>query len=128
MAPLPDEAVVVRAGVMASFEDVRESAETNFRTTRKGSGKGIYGISVCSLPDRSMEEIMRDIPEDKRFRNRRVRQSTVGTLRREGYDVLPSGWFGHATLTFPSLPTEEDWERLQEAFMDDQQNPYRRTE
>lgn len=112
---------------MASFEDVRESAQTNFRTTRKESGEGIYGISVCSLPDRTMEEIMRDIPKERRFPNKRVRQSTVGTLRREGYEVFPSGWFGHATLRFLSLPTEEDWERLQEAFMNSEENPYPRT-
>ena len=69
---------------------------------------------------------MHDIPEDKRLPNGQVRQTTAGRLRADGYDVFPSCWFGHATLRFPGLPTEEDWDRLQKAFMPREKNPYPR--
>lgn len=120
---MPDEAVVVKGGVLASFEKARGDAEDCFKEIQRQSGEGVHGISVCSLPDRTAVEILGDLPESKRLPHSKFRQTSVGTLRGMGFDVWPSGWFGHATLEFSHLPTERDWERIQLAFRAPERNP-----
>jgi hypothetical protein len=123
---LPDEAVVVRGGVLPSLEAARESAEDCFEEMQRQSGEGVYGISVCSLPDRTAEQILRDLQESNRLPHPKIRQTSVGRLRGLGFDVWPSGWFGHATLEFSRLPTEQDWERIQLAFRAPERNPVKK--
>src|SRR5687767_11232287 len=94
---LPGGAVVVRGGVIASFQDVVDAAQDSFDETQRQSegAVAIYGLSVCSLPDLTAGEIMAALDEDKRLPNKQMRQTTVAKLRGLGYDVLPSGWRGH---------------------------------
>jgi len=58
----------------------------------------------------------------------RLRQSTAGTVRAPAQDgrafaLLKTGQDGHYTLTFPSEPTESDWERLESMFGPPEPNP-----
>jgi hypothetical protein len=122
---LPDAAVVVRGGRMASFEEVQASAEDQFSQSEKETGSGVYGVSVCSLPELSALEILYAIPEGK-LPHGSFRETTVGKLRELGFDVVPSEWHGHATLTFSALPTEEDWRKLNFVFSDPRKNPVAR--
>lgn len=107
---------------MASFEEIQASAEDQFDQSKRETGVGVYGISVCSLPNLSATEILRSIPAGK-VPHGSFRETTVGELRELGFDVVPSGWHGHATLTFHGLPTDEDWEKLNTAFGSPQKNP-----
>jgi hypothetical protein len=124
---LPDGAVVVKGGVLGDPDGLRESAQDYFDETEREAGEGIYGVSVCSLPERDAKEILLAIPKSKRLPHSKIRQATVGALRACGYDVSPSGWFGHATLKLMDLPTEDDWRTLNETFAQPERNPVRKS-
>ena len=58
----------------------------------------------------------------------KLRQSTAGRVRTPAQDgrkfeLLKTGQTGHYTLTFPSDPTESDWERLESMFNPTEPNP-----
>ena len=111
--PLPDEALVVRGGVMELAV-----LETNAQTHYDEFGE--YALSVYSLPDRSADEIalLASLPHAK------IRVSTVGRLREAGYPVVPSpGPPGHADLELPHPPTEGDWRVLDALFDPPRPNP-----
>lgn len=57
-----------------------------------------------------------------------MRQTTVGDLRKLGYDVVPDPGddVHHCLVVFSSPPTHSDWERLTGAFGPDEPNPARR--
>ena len=57
-----------------------------------------------------------------------IRQTDVGRLRDVGFDVVLSGRPGHATLTFQGLPSDKDWDELQQAFDEPEGNPFPREE
>lgn len=115
---LPDSAIVIKGGVLPSLRLFRESAQDCFEAF------GVYGVSVCCLPGMTADEIARAVPEGK-LPHSYFRQTTVGALRSLGFDVVPSLWEGHATLTFPGLPSDQDWARLQAVFEPRQCNPVR---
>jgi hypothetical protein len=122
---LPDQAVVVRGGRMVSRESLRESAEDYFAWTKAQTGEGIYGLSVCSLANQTGDEIAHAVGT-ARLPQTTMRESTVGTLRGFGYEVLPSGPAGHATLVLPNPPSDDDWDNLEEAFDEPRHNPVAR--
>ena len=58
----------------------------------------------------------------------KLRQSTVGKIREpdssgQTFSFLKTGQAGHYTLTFPSEPTDGDWERLESMFGPPEANP-----
>lgn len=103
---LPDDAVVIRGGLMA-MADLRRSAQIHF------DHEGRYALSVFCGVDASADAIARaaSLPHPK------IRQSTVGRIRRAGFDVVRSeGPPGHADLVLPDPPTDDDWRALEAAF------------
>ena len=104
--PLPDDAVVVRGGLMLPV-DLALGAQTHF------DHEGFYAISVFSSPGRTADEIATSVP----LPHAAIRESTVGRVRAAGYDVVSSpGPSGHADLVFSTRPTETDWRTLDEIF------------
>lgn len=87
--------------------------------------EGVYGLSVCSLPDSSADEIVEAVGQD-RLPHSKIREANVGLLRSYGFDVVPTGPPGHATLTLDGPPTELIWDTLEEAFSDARPNPVAR--
>jgi hypothetical protein len=83
-----------------------------------GGVRGQWAISVFSASEQTKAEICRaaEIPHPK------IRVSTVGEVRRLGYDVVPTDAF-HADLRLDRQPDEETWERLRSAFGAPERNP-----
>lgn len=100
---LPDDAVVVRGGLMLRA-DLVLGAQAHF------DSEGLHALSVYSAPGRTAAEIAVGVP----LRHSKIRTSTVGRVRAAGYDVVSSpGPPGHADLV---LPTDDDWSALDSAF------------
>ena len=110
---------------MADRDALWESAMDYFAMTQAEAGEGVYGLSVCSLPDSTAEQIA-EAAGTGRLPQTTMRTSTVGTLRAFGYDVVPTGQSPHATLTLPNPPSDTDWEHLQQAFDSPRHNPVAR--
>lgn len=103
---LPDDAVVVRGGLMTAA-DLERSVQIHF------DSEGSYALSVFSVPGARTDAIAVGVP----LRHSKIRQSTVGRVRAAGYDVVSSaGPPGHADLVLPNPPTDEDWTALDAAF------------
>jgi len=96
---------------------------------------GFRGISVCSWPGLTAQEVAQRVKELRARRRQRVlmnpemRQSTAGRIRRAGtqdrhpFDLVQTFWDGHWTLTLPDPTTPEDWRLLDEAFDPPEPNP-----
>ncbi|MBV8987446.1 MAG: hypothetical protein JO372_02690 [Solirubrobacterales bacterium] len=121
---LPDEAVVVRGGILGGgVEELQEQAEDEFtRLLVEGDPDPVYGLSVCSLPNMTADEIAVAVGPE-RLPHARMRTTTVEALRACGYEVVPSAWRGHATIVLRGPATEEDWHNLQESFGEPMDNP-----
>jgi hypothetical protein len=111
---LPDEAVVVRGGMM-ELTTMKTNVMDHFYET------GEYALSVWAIPDCDADNIARQCP----IRHGKIRESTVGAIRRLGYDVALSGEFGHADVKFAAEPTDEDYEALRAVFSAPRPNPGR---
>jgi hypothetical protein len=110
---LPDDAVVVRGGLMIAA-DLVLGAQSHF------DARGIYALSVFSVPGISADEIARGVP----LPHSMIRESTTGRLRAAGYEVVRSpGPPGHADLMLPNPPTDDDWRALDAAFDPPRPNP-----
>jgi hypothetical protein len=111
--PLPDEAYVVRGGVMDP-RDLRVNADDHHLEMMEEHGSDEWAISVYSVPDRDADSIAIEAP----FGNKQIRVATVGDLRAAGYDVTPSPWVHplHADLRFAREPTDDDFEALRQIF------------
>lgn len=110
---LPDDAVVVRGGLMLAA-DLELSAQSHFDL------EGSYALSVFSAPGLSADEIAGRVP----LRHSKIRQSTVGRIRSAGYEVVSSaGPPGHADLLLPHRPSDRDWHALDIAFDPPRANP-----
>lgn len=119
IGPLPDDAVVVRGGVM-NPPDLYVNAVTHFQN------RGEYCLSVFSIPEMSADEIAHVMVNTcDVLRNNKIRESTVGALRAAGYDVVPSDYYGHADLRLFSEPSDEHWDRLVTLFAPPRRNPAR---
>lgn len=125
---LPGDAVVVKGGRMGGgLEAVQEKANTEFqRLVDEDDPEPVYGLSVCSLPGMTAEEIA-EVAGTDNLPHPKMQTSTVATLAKFGYEVVPSEWRGHATLVFPGPPDEEDWQNLQESFGPPIDNPVARS-
>jgi hypothetical protein len=114
---LPDEAVVVRGGLLSS-----ESMDTSVNTHFDEFGE--YALSVSCRPGLTADGIAQEagIPHPK------LRESTVGAIRAIGYDVLASEQHGpaHAEVAFSYPPGDADWEALQGVFGPARPNPARK--
>lgn len=120
---LPDEAVLVRAGIM-NHGDLRTSAKVHF------ARHGVYALSLWSYPMMGAQEIAEEVGrvadehEITLLPNPQMRQTTVGALRALGYDVTPGGGLrGHVTLALNGLPDDTEWTRLATAFQEAETNP-----
>jgi len=112
---LPEKALVIRGGLMSSREDMEEQAADEFEMT------GRYALSVGA--DAEMD--LRSLCMANRRPNRQIRKSTVGRLRAAGFEVtFPIGTKRHSDLILPIPTTDDDWEKLDEAFDLPEQNPY----
>lgn len=115
-ADLPDDAVVVRGGLMK-----RERTMANARASFEEVGA--YGLSVWSVPDLDADGIVRLARSHGReyLPHGQVRASTVGELR--PYTLHIDEPEGHYLLQLPTPPAEADWDALERAFADPQPTP-----
>lgn len=118
-APLPDEALVVRGGIVTP-EGTQHGADEH--------PEGPWGISVQSAPRMTAEQLARAgrIPHGK------ICVTTVGRVHAlgPGFDVVPTRGVGrHATLAIPSRPVSPQHARMVNgAFDPPVSNPARRQE
>ncbi len=112
--PLPDDAVVVRGGMMASqflFEAVQDHTD---------DFPGELALSVASVPGLTADEIA----EVAWFVNQgKMRATTAGNLKAAGYGAEVDGE-PHALVILPREPDEQMWEELRQVFGDLRPNPY----
>jgi hypothetical protein len=110
---LPDDAIVVCGG--------RPPFARSLTLACDDHPEGYYGFSVQSEAGRTVAELAQGLP------NNRVGFTTVGEVRRMGYDVVRTSGSGfHATLVVPADWNEADAGRLAQAFQDSENpNPRR---
>lgn len=111
---LPDDATVVRGGLMDRERTIK-SAEAAFREI------GVYGLSVWSVAGLTASEIVRharthDTETQRYLPHAQIRASTVGQLRRHGFDLEPDSPSGHYLLTIRTPPVDDDWDALEQEF------------
>ena len=117
-ARLPDAAVIARGGE-SSPPTLHKSA------LAEHDDSGTLGISAVSRPDMTADEIafLGEIPHPK------LRETTVGALRAAGYDVIPDEPPpGHALITLPAIPADEDYVAISDLFGPTRPNPAFRKE
>jgi hypothetical protein len=121
---LPGEAVVIRGGILGGgLEEIKAQAEDEFmRLQVEGDPDPVRGLSVCSLPDMTAEQIAEAVGTE-RLPHSRMRATTVETLRSHGYEVVASDWPGHATIALRGPASEQDWQNLQKSFGEPMDNP-----
>lgn len=126
-AELPEDAVVVRGGLMDRQQTIEKAASAR-------PIWGTNGLSVWSVADLSADEIVQlartyeDLAADppKRYLPYgQMRVSTVGQLRARGFGLLPDSPFGHYLLAIPTPTAESDWDALQEEFGPAEKSPPR---
>lgn len=92
------------------------AVETHYQET----GGREYAFSVASFPGLSADELA----HRARVANRQMRETTVGALRADGYEVvLTDEPTAHADLVLPSAPSENHWTRLRAIFGPPRSNP-----
>jgi hypothetical protein len=111
---LPDSAVIVRGG-KGKRGDLERAAEKSHRV------QGQYAVSGCSAPDCSADEIA--FMAGNRLPHPEMRVATAGALREAGFTVEPDGRPPHVSIKLPTEPTDEDWQRFDEAFEPPIPNP-----
>ncbi len=100
---LPDDAFVVRGGVPPFSRPLTLYCRDH--------PDGYFGFSVQSEASLSVTDLSRALP------NKRVGFTTVGEVRKMGYDVVRTSGDGfHATLVVPVDWEEADAARLAQAF------------
>lgn len=113
--PPEDAVVVVRGGEMNS-DFVRETARDSFEEF------GVYSISVFLALDVPVDELCAAEPHLARYG--KVRVSTAGRLRREGFVLLPTLDRPHYDVLLPDL-SDRTLDRLDESFDQTVPNPGR---
>jgi hypothetical protein len=118
---LPDEAFVVRAGIM-ELGDLRDNVDDHYYRVLTEEQIEEWAMSVYCIPDQSAEYIARKAKK----RNRKMCVSTVGEIRAVGYEVR-SDWDedGHSNIMFDEEPTDEDLLTVKDVFSDPVPNPGR---
>jgi hypothetical protein len=96
--------------------DLERAAFTHHKETQGRE----YAFSVASFPGLTADELV----QRAAFLHSVIRETTVGALRSNGYDVIltdePSA---HDDLVLPSDPSEEHWVRLRGIFGEPRPNP-----
>lgn len=83
--------------------------------------KGVFALSVRSRPPMSAEELARVDPP---MLHPRMRATTVGVLRRAGYDVIPDEPPpAHALIMLPGVPADDDYVTVSAIFGEPTSNP-----
>lgn len=117
LAPLPDEALVIRGGLSAPETLLKNALEHH---DDPANARGDFAISAWSLPDKSGDDLahVASVPHP------RIRETTVGRIRAAGYNVVrdepPEG---HALITLPRLPTDTDYMTISDLFDPPRLNP-----
>lgn len=107
---LPDDAQVLRGGLMDDDFRLWENANSVYRETG-----GTWGICVGASSSLTATEIACSMP----YRGRWVRTAELGNIRARGFDVVPLTDPPHAVLLLndaPDGPTWTGWEWLRGAF------------
>jgi hypothetical protein len=119
---LPDEAVVVRGGVMRR-KHIRVALCAALRKT------GTPCLSVWSAPDRDADEVARlaRAHGEHYMPHSEMQTSCAGRLRAEGFALEPTGPEGHYSLAVPQTPTDDDIDRLIGSFDAPRPNPVARS-
>lgn len=107
----PDD-LVIRGGLMI-VEHLRANALDTFED------EGVWELSVYSLAG----EPVHAIAEAALLPNGQIRISTVARIREAGYDVLDRRSDGHCRLPLPEGFSDQDLERLADAFDPPIRNP-----
>ena len=81
---------------------------------------GRYGLSLWTWPGATADEIATRPGGPP---HPLMRTSTVRTVREAGFNLEHTGRPGHVTLYLPDSLTEEDWQRLEQAFGPPVPNP-----
>jgi hypothetical protein len=124
---LPDDSVVVRGGMMHRKDLIASARRYADRFD------GVWGLTFWSWPGLSAGEIALRIKEAhpeglNPIGHGQMRESTAGKIRAAAEDgrafqLEKTGGEGHYTLTFPSEPTDADWNRLDIMFGPPEPNP-----
>jgi hypothetical protein len=106
---LPDDAWAVRCGLNA-LETLRKRVEECY------AAKGYYGLSVFSLADASLEQIIQAAQLRKRAQV--LQRTTVGAIRLAlGCSVEQTEPNGHCSVRFATNPTDEELQRFARLFV-----------
>jgi len=112
---LPDDALVVRGGIMLRRDLVKAA-------TMMSEISGELGISTRAGADVSWEDLASDLPQPQ------VRLSTAGRLRAAGFEVALTGdRERHATVYLGAELTDDVLQRLTGAFEPPRANTHRKT-
>lgn len=87
-------------------KDLRRSSRVTYREA------GFYGVSAWSGANASI----RDLVVAGDIEHRQIRQSTVGRIRSQGFEVLLTGPPMHCTIKFDTEPADIVLEQLAGAF------------
>jgi hypothetical protein len=115
-ARLPDEALVVRGGMMLA-RDLALAAE------RCEAELGFPGISVFAAADLGFRALLLAAPQLRTYRV--VRRATAAAVRALGCELVPTGAAPHFTLRLPAVGFAT-LARLREAFGSPIPNPLAR--
>jgi hypothetical protein len=118
---LPDEAIVVRGGMMGS-PSLRSNAGVS------SAELGIWAISVWAYPEQTAEEVAEEARrvDEVALPQGKLRFSMAGRIRSAGYDLIATNQRGHYSLVVPAEPTEAVWDDLRSIFDETCRNPVAR--
>lgn len=105
---LPNEAIVVRGGVMAHQTLNTNAWDHCIDVVRERGWQ--WGLSVFSHPSADVATICRIAWPI--LQHSKVRLATAGALRAKGYDVVPDGKKGHCLIPLGPPPWDDDWQAL----------------
>jgi hypothetical protein len=118
-ARLPDEAAVTRGG-LSTAETLEATAVAH------NDLYDVYAISVRAAMGMTADELALappPLPQPK------IREATVGAIRKAGYDVVPDEPPpNHALIMLPALPADDDYLRITSILGPARPNPAFRKE
>lgn len=109
---MPDDAVVVRHGVML-LGDLRRAAQAFYDIY------DAYGISVHAHETLSVDDLASSCP----LQHARLCASTAQRVRAAGFEIAFTFSGNHATIKLPGKPTDALLKRLRDAFDGPRDNP-----
>jgi hypothetical protein len=112
----PDDTVIVVRGGLAAADSIRRTAEVSEAL------HGFFGVSVFLAFDLSVEELVGRTSELSPERYKQLRTSTVGAVKRAGFDFLATGEWPHYDVVLADLG-DDTIERLRLCFGPSFANP-----